>query len=104
MHTLMVLESFVDGFGQLLVGLVTAYRYDGHDVDAKLAQSEAKILIETIVEKKENYEEAIRILTTRSKRQITATIRYCKEFHGVSISKVLERKWFLSLHCPKPKI
>jgi hypothetical protein len=53
-----------------------------------LAKSEAKILHEKISEKAYNDEELIRILTTRSKAQLNATLnRYNNEF-GNSINKV----------------
>ncbi|RZB81917.1 annexin-like protein RJ4 isoform X1 [Glycine soja] len=74
---------------QLLVGLVTAYRYDGDEVNAKLAKTEADILHESIKEKKGNHEEAIRILTTRSKTQLLATFNRYRDDHGASITKKL---------------
>lgn len=78
----------VDVFEQLLVGLVTAFRYVGDDVDARLAQSEADILHEAVKEKKGSQEEAVRILTTRSKAQLIATFNRYRETHGTSITKV----------------
>ncbi|CAJ1959011.1 unnamed protein product [Sphenostylis stenocarpa] len=42
-----------------------------------------------IKEKKPNYEEVIRILTTRSKTQLVATFNHYKDEHGISISKKL---------------
>jgi len=80
-------------FEQLLVGLVSSYRYEGHEINAKLAQTEANILHESIKEKKANYEEVIRILTTRSKTQLVATFNRYRDEHGISISKVLINKW-----------
>lgn len=80
------------GFVQLLVGLVTAYRYDGDEVNAKLAKTEADILHESIKEKKGNHEEAIRILTTRSKTQLLATFNRYRDDHGASITKVHKKK------------
>ncbi|KAK7323326.1 hypothetical protein VNO77_26796 [Canavalia gladiata] len=74
---------------QLLVGLVSAFRYEGDEINAKLAQTEAHILHETVKEKKGNYEEVIRILTTRSKTQLMATFNRYRDEHGVSISKKL---------------
>ncbi|KAF7824698.1 annexin-like protein RJ4 [Senna tora] len=76
-------------WGQLLVGLVSSYRYVGDDINVKLAQSEAEILHEAIKEKKLGHEEAIRILTTRSKTQLVATFNRYREAHGGSITKNL---------------
>jgi hypothetical protein len=73
---------------QLLVPLVSSFRYEGDEVNMILAKSEAKILHEKISEKAYNDEELIRILTTRSKAQLNATLnRYNNEF-GNSINKV----------------
>lgn len=80
--------SFVLNFEQLLVGLVTALRYEGDEINVKLAQAEANVLHEIVKEKKGNYEEVIRILTTRSKTQLVATFNRYRDEHGISISKV----------------
>lgn len=77
---------------QLLVGLVTSYRYVGDEVNARLAQSEAELLHEAIKEKKGSLEEAIRILTTRSKTQLVATFNKYREARGTSITKVPKHK------------
>lgn len=74
---------------QLLVGLVSSYRYTGDEVNAKLAQSEAEILHEAVKEKKGSQEEAVRILSTRSKTQLIATFNRYREIHGTSITKKL---------------
>ena len=74
---------------ELLVGLVSSFRYEGDEINARLAQSEANILHETVKEKKGNYEEAIRILTTRSKTQLVATFNRYRDEHAISISKKL---------------
>ncbi|XP_019449386.1 PREDICTED: annexin-like protein RJ4 [Lupinus angustifolius] len=74
---------------QLLVGLVTSYKYTGDEINAKLAESEAEILHEAIKEKKGSQEEAVRILSTRSKTQLIATFNYYREIHGTSITKKL---------------
>ncbi|XP_061349574.1 annexin-like protein RJ4 [Gastrolobium bilobum] len=74
---------------QLLVGLVTSFRYVGDEINAKLAQTEAEILHEAVKEKKGSIEESIRILTTRSKTQLIATFNRYREIHGTSITKKL---------------
>lgn len=73
---------------QLLVGLVTSYRYEGDEINVKFAQTEANVLHESVKEKKGNSEEVIRILTTRSKTQLVATFNRYRDEHGISISKV----------------
>ncbi|KAK2440072.1 annexin protein RJ4-like [Trifolium repens] len=75
---------------QLLVGLVSSFRYEGDEINAKLAQAEANIIHESVKEKKgNNEEEVIRILTTRSKTQLVATFNRYRDEHGISISKKL---------------
>lgn len=73
---------------QLLVPLVSAFRYEGDEVNMMLAKSEAKILHEKICDKAYNHEEVIRILTTRSKAQINATLNQYNSQFGNAINKV----------------
>lgn len=54
----------------------------------KLAKSEAKILHEKISEKSYNHDELIRILTTRSKAQLNATLNHYNNEFGNAIDKV----------------
>ncbi|KAL4385928.1 hypothetical protein GQ457_09G015100 [Hibiscus cannabinus] len=65
-------------------------RYDGEEINTRLANSEAKILHEAIQDKKFNHEEVIRILTTRSKMQLMATFNRYRDDHGTSITKHLQ--------------
>ncbi|KAF1866225.1 hypothetical protein Lal_00024224 [Lupinus albus] len=90
-HSLLSLKVCVCelNFEKFLVGLVSSFRYEGDEINAKLAKTEANILHESVREKKENYEEVIRILTTRSKTQLVATFNYYKDEHAISISKKL---------------
>ncbi|KAM1124450.1 hypothetical protein ACFX2B_039376 [Malus domestica] len=74
---------------KLLVALVTAYRYDGSEINAKLANSEADIIHDAIKDKAFNHDEVIRILSTRSKTQLMATFNRYRDDHGTSISKSL---------------
>ncbi|XP_050235350.1 annexin-like protein RJ4 isoform X2 [Mercurialis annua] len=74
---------------KLLVGLVTAFRYEGAEINARLAKSEADILQDAIKDKAYNHEEVIRILTTRSKTQLMATFNRFKDDHTTSITKAL---------------
>ena len=75
-------------FPQLLVPLVSSFRYDGDEVNMTLAKSEAKILHETISDKAYTHEELIRILTTRSKAQLNATLNHYNNEFGNAINKV----------------
>ncbi|GLT69069.1 hypothetical protein SLA2020_412490 [Shorea laevis] len=77
-------------FRKLLVPLVSSFRYAGDEVNMALAKSEAKILHEKISEKAYNHEELIRILTTRSKAQLNATLNHYNNEFGNAISKDLK--------------
>ncbi|RWV92493.1 hypothetical protein GW17_00045124, partial [Ensete ventricosum] len=76
---------------KLLVGLVSAYRYEGSRVDDDVAKSEAKALGHAIKsagteDPVENYE-VIRILTTRSKAHLKETFRHYNGLYGKSIEQ-----------------
>ncbi|KAJ3679590.1 hypothetical protein LUZ60_017601 [Juncus effusus] len=77
-------------FRKLFVPLVSSFRYEGEEMNMSLAKSEAKMLHEKISDKKYTDEEVIRVLTTRSKPQIVATLnQYHNEF-GNPINKDLK--------------
>ena len=71
-----------------MVPLVSAFRYEGEEVNTILAKSEAKILHEKISDKAYSDEEIIRILTTRSKAQLNATLNHYNNAFGNAINKV----------------
>ncbi|MBA0696785.1 hypothetical protein Goari_003311 [Gossypium aridum] len=75
---------------ELLVALVSAFRYDGEEINTRVANSEAKILHEAVKDKEFNHEEIIRILSTRSKMQLMATFNRYRDDHGTTITKNLE--------------
>ncbi|KAF6149131.1 hypothetical protein GIB67_025987, partial [Kingdonia uniflora] len=75
-------------FRKLLVLLVSSYRYDGPEVNMTLAKSEAKILRKHISEKEYSHDDFIRILTTRSKAQLNATLNHYNNEFGTAITKV----------------
>lgn len=79
-----------DNFRKLLVPLVSALRYEGPEVNASLANSEAKLLHGKIADKAYCDEEVIRILTTRSKAQLLATFNEYNNDFGNPISKDLK--------------
>ncbi|KAK3008917.1 hypothetical protein RJ639_014699 [Escallonia herrerae] len=77
-------------FRKLLVPLVSSFRYEGDEVNMTLAKSEAKILHEKISDQAYNNEELIRILSTRSKSQLNATLNHYNNQFGNSINKDLK--------------
>ncbi|KAL8514048.1 hypothetical protein ACS0TY_013236 [Phlomoides rotata] len=77
-------------FRKLLLPLVSSYRYGGDEVNLTLAKSEAKILHQKISEKDYACDDVIRILTTRSKAQINATLNQYKNQFGNDINKDLK--------------
>ncbi|XP_057502646.1 annexin-like protein RJ4 [Actinidia eriantha] len=84
------LASHTSGdLGKFLVALVGIYRYDGDEIDARLAKSEANVLHNAIKEKVFNHEEVIRIVSTRSKAQLMATYNRYKDEYDTSITKHL---------------
>ncbi|KAL5751541.1 hypothetical protein ACOSQ2_022048 [Xanthoceras sorbifolium] len=74
---------------KLLVPLVSSFRYEGDEVNMALAKKEAKIIREAISDKKYNDDELIRILSTRSKAQLNASLNHYKDEYGKSINKDL---------------
>ncbi|KAK9058010.1 hypothetical protein SSX86_022850 [Deinandra increscens subsp. villosa] len=75
---------------KLLVGLVSIHRYQGSEVNLQLANSESNILKNAIEEKKFDHEDIVRIITTRSRPQLMATLNRYKDEHGCSITKHLK--------------
>lgn len=76
--------------GKFLVALAGIYRYDGGEIDTKLAKSEAGVLHKVILDKAANHEDVIRIVSTRSKAQLVATFNRYKDDFGASITKHLK--------------
>nr|QQP23420.1 annexin D2-like [Sedum alfredii] len=77
-------------FRKLLLPLVSVYRYDGDEVNMTLAKSESKILHEKIKDKHYSDDDVIRILTTRSKAQLLATLNHYKDAFGNDVDKDLD--------------
>ncbi|KGN53666.2 annexin D2 [Cucumis sativus] len=75
---------------KLLVPLISSLQYEGDEVNKTLAKSEAKILHEKIAGKEYNHDEVIRILTTRSKAQLLATLNHYNNEYGNAINKDLK--------------
>ncbi|KAM7261844.1 hypothetical protein ACFE04_020921 [Oxalis oulophora] len=77
-------------FRKLLVPLVSAFRYEGDEVNMMLAKKEAKILNDKISSKAYSDDDLIRILTTRSKVQLNATVNQYNNEFGNAINKDLK--------------
>ncbi|CAM8899847.1 unnamed protein product [Rhodiola kirilowii] len=75
---------------KLLVPLVTAFRYEGDEVSMMLAKSEAKKLKERIDDKAYTDDDLVRILSTRSKAQLSATLNHYNNEFGNPINKDLK--------------
>lgn len=73
---------------QLLVAVISTYRYEGDEFDENVANSEANMLHQLIEKKAFNDDEIIRIFSTRSKKQLCVTFNTLKNIHGTTIIKV----------------
>ncbi|KAL5062329.1 hypothetical protein RYX36_024066 [Vicia faba] len=85
---------------ELLLPLVSFHRYEGDEVNLTIAKAEAKILHEKISKKAYNDDDLIRILATRRKAQVNATLNHYKDAFGKDINKDLKedpKDEFLSL-------
>lgn len=76
----------------MLIALLTTFRYNGNEINDKLASSEADILRDAIKDKVYNHDEVVRIISTRSKAQLSATFNCHKEKQGAFISEVYKIK------------
>lgn len=73
---------------QILVGLVSSYRYDKEVVDSNIANVEAVKLHEAIKSKKLDDDEFLQILSTRNMFQLRQTFKCYKDNYGKSIDQV----------------
>ncbi|XVF15207.1 hypothetical protein REPUB_Repub09cG0130600 [Reevesia pubescens] len=85
-----VAQHTTGDFRKLLLPLVSAYRYEGDDVNMTLAKSEAKLLHEKISDEAYNDDDLIRVFSTRSKAKINATLNHYKNEFGNDINKDLK--------------
>ncbi|KAL6593821.1 hypothetical protein ACP70R_048722 [Stipagrostis hirtigluma subsp. patula] len=82
-----------DASAALLVGLVSAYRYEGTRVSEELAKEEAKALAAAVKSasatgaKLVQNDLVVRVLATRSKPQLRATFRIYKELNGKTLEE-----------------
>lgn len=81
----------MDCFLQILVGLVSSYRYDKEMVRNDVANTEAALLYEAIKKMKKKIhgddDELIRILTTRNVFQLRITFHCYKQTYGKAIDE-----------------
>lgn len=77
-------------YRKLLVPLLSSFRYEGNEVNMTLAKSEAKTVHQKICDKAYNDEDLIRILTTRSKAQLNATLNHYNNQFGNAVTKDLK--------------
>jgi hypothetical protein len=73
---------------QMLLRLVSSYRYAGEHVDMDVAKLEAAQLSEAIIEKRLHGDEVARIISTRSKPQLRATFQQYKDDQGTDVVEV----------------
>lgn len=85
-----VAQHTTGDFRKLLVSLLTSFRYEGPEVNTHLAKSEAKILHEKISHKAYADDDLIRIIATRSKVQLSATLNTYNNDYGHAITKDLK--------------
>ncbi|CAN0919595.1 Annexin Gh1 (Fragment) [Linum grandiflorum] len=86
-----VMDQAQGEFRKLLAPLLTAFRYEeGIEVDLNLAKSEAKILHDKISAKAYCDDEVVRILSSRSKPQLNATLNQYNDAFGSTITKHLK--------------
>ncbi|XP_022928589.1 annexin D8 [Cucurbita moschata] len=84
-----VASSTTGDIRKLLVAIVSAYRYEGDEIDENTAIFEANILHDAVKGKAFNHEEIIRVFSTRSKPQLIATLNRYRDIHATSITKGL---------------
>lgn len=84
-----VASHFSGDMRKLLLLLVSVHRYETEVSEPKLVEAEAEILHKCIKDKAYNHDEIIRILTTRSKAQLTATFYRFRDVYSAPITKSL---------------
>ncbi|KAF8043050.1 hypothetical protein BT93_A1404 [Corymbia citriodora subsp. variegata] len=77
---------------KLLVGLVSAYRYEGSKLKEDMVKAEAKTLLNAIQsgENKTEDDEVIKLLTTRSKHHLKAVYKNYQEISGSNLDEDLK--------------
>lgn len=74
---------------------MSSLRYEGDEVNNTLAKTEAKILRDKITDRAYNDDEFIRIISTRSKAQLNATLNHYNNSFGNAINKVQNQPMFI---------
>uniref|UniRef100_A0ACD5WRG5 Uncharacterized protein n=1 Tax=Avena sativa TaxID=4498 RepID=A0ACD5WRG5_AVESA len=83
-------SAFQQPLKKMLVSLVTSYRYGGERVDEDAARLEACQLAEAIRKKEPHRDEVVRIVGTRSKAQLGATLRRYRDDHGTDFAEDID--------------
>uniref|UniRef100_A0ACD5UJE9 Uncharacterized protein n=1 Tax=Avena sativa TaxID=4498 RepID=A0ACD5UJE9_AVESA len=83
-------SAFQQPLKKMLVSLVSSYRYGGEGVDEDAAKLEACQLSEAIRKKEPHRDEVIRIVSTRSKAQLAATLRRYRDDHGTDFAEDID--------------
>ncbi|XP_064949705.1 annexin D3-like isoform X1 [Musa acuminata AAA Group] len=95
----MLLDIIIIGIGssssnlsflQLLVRLLTSYRYPEEHVAVELAKHEAAQLFDAVQKKQLHQDEVIRVLSTRNKSQLKETFEQYTEGYGRHIEEDIE--------------
>lgn len=73
---------------QLLVGIVSSYRYDKELVDMNIASLEAAKLHEAIKRKQLDHDDIVYVLSTRNVYQLRATFKCYQQKFGNPIDQV----------------
>lgn len=76
------------GIVQILVGLVSSYRYDKELVNSDIANFEAEILHEATETKQLDHDNVVWILSTRNVFQLKSTFQCYKQNYGNTIDQV----------------
>lgn len=98
-YAFILLHSITNNAGcpQLLVGLVSSYRYDRELVDSGIASSEALKLHEAIKTKQLDHNHVVSILSTRNIFQLRETFECYKQNYGTSIDQVFALVFYMFL-------
>ncbi|KAF5772420.1 putative Annexin superfamily [Helianthus annuus] len=76
-------------FRKLLVPFVSAFQYEGDEVNMTLAKTKGRTFHEKICDKAYSDDGLIQILATRSKSQLNATFNHYNNQFGDAITKVI---------------
>lgn len=87
--------------GQLLVALLSSYRYEGPKVNEEIAKMEAQSIFNAVKTHKDDIvenDDLVRILSTRSKLHLKAVYKHYKEISGNYLDEVLHNTPSITLN------